>query len=83
MKAKVYLRIAKNPHGRTPFKVAATAKPTYAPLMTGGYDAKALPTLAFAVVLDIPEDAFKQAEQVLAEIEIPTDLVAIAAEASE
>ena len=84
MKAKVHLRIAKNPTGRTPFKVHASTKPDYRPLTTGSaFEPKSLPTLAFAIVLDIPDDAFKQAERVLAEITVPAEIVAIAAEVAE
>ena len=78
MKAKIYLRVAKNPSGRTPLRVDASAKPTYRPLTTSIGDP--LPTLSFAVMLNIPDEAFRRAEQVIAEIDVPEDLVAIAAE---
>lgn len=77
MKAKVYLRVARNPDsGRT--HVAANVRPNSSPLTTGAGDA--LPTVAFGVVLDIPDRMFKQAEQIIAELKIPESAVEIAAE---
>lgn len=80
MKAKVYLRVAKHPHGRNAsFKVHASTKADARPLTAGsGFSERALPTIAFAVVVNIPDEAFKAAEQVLAEIDVPADLLAVA-----
>lgn len=52
MKVRVYLRIAPTSRG---FKVAATSRPSQAPL-TAGYDV--LPTIAFGLVFDLPREAF-------------------------
>jgi hypothetical protein len=84
MKVITYLRVAKyggGPGRRSPYKVAATAKPSYVPLESG--TGVPLPTLAFAVELDLPEDAFKGAEQVIATIKIPKNALKIAAEVKQ
>lgn len=63
MKIKAYLRISKK--GR----VVASRKPNYAPLYTDNYSRKsAQPTVAFAVIFDIPDEEFKRAEKALAEV---------------
>jgi len=82
MKAKVYLRVARGPRGP---KVAATITPNYAPLMVGspGYNERALPTVAFAIALDIPEEVLAHAEQVIAELEVPAERALIAAVVEE
>lgn len=82
-KVTAYLRVAKygGDGRRAPFKVSATARPNHTPLESG--TGVPLPTLAFAVVLDIPDSAFKQAEQVIAEIRIPEDALQIAAEVKQ
>jgi hypothetical protein len=77
MKATVYLRVAKGPRGP---KFAATTKPSRAPLTTGGWNEKHLPTVAFALLLNIPDEAFDQAGQVIAEIDVPAEQLSIAAE---
>jgi hypothetical protein len=76
MKTKVYLRIARDARGRA--KTAVTSKPTDAPL----YDVhnNALPTVAFAILVDIPGLMFDRASQVLAEITVPEEDAKIAAE---
>ena len=74
---KAYIRIAKMTNGR--YKVDARARtPNYAPIAdsNGG----PYPTVAFALEFNIPEEAFEQAEQVIAEITIPEDQLQIAAE---
>lgn len=84
MKVKTYLRVAKNDGGRTPYKVEASARPNNKPLTAGeGRHERVLPTISFAVVLDIDPAAFEQAEQVLAEIEIPTAAINVAAYAEQ
>lgn len=82
MKATVYLRIAKTRKtGNSPgYKVEARAKPSDAPLSNQDYW---LPTVAFAIDLDIPDKKFEEAEQVIAEIRIPEDQVTIAAEVKQ
>lgn len=78
MKATVYMRVAVGSRGT---KFSATVKPNYAPLTSGsGWYAHNLPTAAFALVLDIPDEAFERASQVLAEIQIPNETIQVAAE---
>lgn len=75
-KVKVHLRVASN--GTRRHKVQANINAVSAPLTdSNGY---ALPTIAFAVVLDIDPAAFRTAERVIAELAIGEDDVAIAAE---
>lgn len=75
----VYLRVSKD-GGRGP-KVVASTKPNYEPLKTraGQWNEKALPTLAFAIELEIPDDAFDTAARVIASLEIPEDATQVAA----
>lgn len=78
MKTRIYLRVAKNPSGRTKAKVQAGAKPSSVPLTdSSGYE---LPTVAFAIDVDLPDAAFKQAEQVIAELTIPEGQYRVAAD---
>jgi len=78
MIARVYLRVAKYSGRNADFKVDARATPNHAPLESG--TGVPLPTVAFAVDMDIPEKAFKRAEQVIATIAIPEEALEIAAE---
>lgn len=81
-KVKTYLRVARNDGGRTRFKVEASAAPNYKPLTVGsGVSERPLPTIAFAVVLDIDDFAFTQAARVIAEIQVPNGVPVVAAEA--
>jgi|KBSMisStandDraft_5_1062788.scaffolds.fasta_scaffold280993_2 hypothetical protein len=68
MKAKVYLRMAATSRS---FKYAATSKPSDQPL----YDqhGRALPTIAFALVLSLPGGAFQI--PTVGEVEIPLDAI--------
>lgn len=76
MKTTAYLRVAKMPNGR--HKIVANTRPQHAPVNdTHGYP---YPTVAFAVKLEIPDAAFRQAERVIAEINIPDDAWEVAAE---
>jgi hypothetical protein len=78
VKVKVHLRVAKNSRGRRPFKVVASSEPNLSPL----YDSRdrVLPTTAFALVLDVPDEEFKRAEQVVAEVSVPSGKVSVCAE---
>jgi hypothetical protein len=76
-KIKVYLRVAQQPTGRR-HKILATLKPSYGPITDSHGDA--LPTVAFALSLDIDPAAFRTAERVLAELTLGADEVAVAAE---
>lgn len=79
MRTRVYLRIARDKRGRG--KAVATLKPTDTPL----YDSNnsALPTVAFAVDLNVPDVMFDRAAQVIASITIPEDQATIAADVVE
>lgn len=79
MKVKTYLRVAVG--GRGP-RVVASTKPNYQPLTKGQgtYHEEPLPTAAFALVLDIPDEIFERAEKVLAEVAVDPSEAAVAAE---
>ena len=78
MKVVAYLRVAEGPRGP---RVEASTKPNHAPLTTGtGWKEKVLPTVAFALQLDVPDELINQAEQVIAELEIPKEQAQIAAD---
>ena len=79
MKAKVYIRIAKSKRGST-FLVEANGTPRAAHKPLVGSGADPLPTVAFAVNFEIPDSAFRSAEQVIAEIKIPESELTIAAD---
>lgn len=79
MKTRVHLRVARDKRGRG--KVVATLKPTDTPLYDGGNDA--LPTVAFAIDLDVPDVMFSRAAQVIASITIPEEQATIAADVVE
>lgn len=75
MKVKTYLRVARG-HGKQA-RVVANARPNPSPLSDHmGVD---LPTVAFAVVFEIPDEAFRAAERVLAEIEVPIESISLSA----
>lgn len=79
MKTKIYMRIAKHPTGRkATYKVHAGTEPDQRPLI--GPSAQVLPTVAFAVEFEIPDAAFRGAEQVIAQINIPESELEIAAD---
>jgi len=77
MKTKIYLRIAKTDKGRT--SVAASVRPNYEPLMCAKpHNVKlALPTLSFAVEFEVPDELFKQAESVVATINLTKEKAVI------
>jgi hypothetical protein len=78
MNLTVYLRVA---HGSRGPRVAASTSPNYEPLQSGsGYQAKPLPTAAFALKLKIPEEALEHAAQVLAELDVPLNEIQVAAD---
>ena len=73
------MRVAKSHNGRV--KIAANARPSDEPLKdSNGY---ALPTVSFAIQLDIPDKLIYQAEQVIAELKISEDQARIVAEVAE
>ena len=73
MKQRIYLRVAKHPNGKA--KVTAGVRPSNEPLsITAGH----LPTVAFAINVEIPDEAFRQAERVIAELKISEEAIDIA-----
>ncbi len=81
---KVYLRVAK---GRRGYKFSATAKPNHEPLYIQGYNSRGrrknyLPTVHFALDLNIPRSAFEKASRVVAELSVPEEHLEVNAEIS-
>lgn len=71
MKTTVYLRIAKG--GKKGFKVEASTVPNNIPIIQkGGYGSSDLylPTVSFGVEFDLDEKLFKQAETIVASINV-------------
>lgn len=71
MKATVYLRIAKG--GKKGYKVEASLEPNYLPIIQkGGFNQSDvyLPTVSFGAVFNLDEAMFKQAETIVAEINV-------------
>ena len=68
-KIRAYIRIAKN---GWKYKIDAGAKDNSAPLHLTGYrnEKTFLPTVAFAVDLNIPDELFSKASRVIGEINI-------------
>jgi hypothetical protein len=81
MKTTVYLRVAKRPKGRKGAAVNATLTPQQRPIETS--TGQVLPTCAFAVELDIPDEAFESAARVVAKLKVPEEKLTIAAEVLE
>lgn len=77
-KVKVHLRIAQNTGPRRGYSVASSLKPVPRTLSNGR--GEALPTIAFAIELDIDPQAFRSAERVIAELTIGEDDTVVAAE---
>jgi hypothetical protein len=67
MKYKIYMRVAKT-DGRTGYKVSASTRPNNEPINSGTYNTTWYPTVAFAVLIDLPDELFNQAERVIAEL---------------
>lgn len=79
MKCRVFLRVAKTKSSKG-YRVAASTRPNDSPIRNDAWSKPDFfPTVAFAVDLDIPESAFKRAEQVVAALEVPDDAVEVAA----
>lgn len=81
MKTTLYIRVAKTKKGN---KVAATSKPSVEPLSgtesTRGYAKVFLPTVAFAISVEIPDSLFNKASQVVATLNITEKQSVIAAQ---
>ena len=68
MKVRAYIRVAKGKRGT---KIEASSKPVYDPIKINNYGRyDFLPTVWFACDFEIPEVLFKQAEQVIGEVNI-------------
>lgn len=78
MKTKIYVRVGRGVsgslRGRTYTK--ASTKPDHSPLENADGH---VPTVAFAIALDIPDSLFSQAERVLAELTVSESTSAVAA----
>lgn len=79
MKVRTYLRVGKKEPGRRGPKalVKAGTMPSEEPLQDSM--GRLVPTVAFAVDLDIPDEMFERAEQVIAELVVDAESATIAA----
>ena len=78
MKVIIYLKIAKGRKGRVLIK--SSTKPDYSPIETVKYGSKhgdSYPTVAFAINVDIPDESFRRAEKVVAELNLKEEEVKI------
>lgn len=71
MKLKVYMRVARKGSRRY---VRSSLKPSHDPIYAS--TGEAIPTVSFAIELDLPEMAFRQAEQVVATLNIQSPEIA-------
>lgn len=72
MKQIVYMRFAKSKKG-SGLIVRASTRPCFESLTTGqGISQETVATVSFAVEFDVPDDLFKQAELVLATVDVET-----------
>lgn len=71
MKVRTYIRIAKNGYK---YKVDAHTKEDPTPLYIPSYGGqkKFLPTVAFAVDFNVPDELFSNASRVIAQIDVAT-----------
>jgi hypothetical protein len=70
MKYPVYIQIGQT-KTRKNYIVRASNKPTHVPLSTGQNSWKVFyPTVSFRVDVDVPDEAFKSAENLIAELNI-------------
>lgn len=70
MKAKAYLRVAKTRRGA---RVMASSRANRTPI-EDSYN-QPYPTVSFAVIFEIPDEAFKAGERVVAEVAVPPEHV--------
>jgi hypothetical protein len=79
MKTRIYLRVAKNGYKS---KVDASIKSNNAPLHLTGYrnEKTFLPTIAFAVDFEIPDELFSNGVKVIGEINVTKDKAVLAAQ---
>jgi len=74
MRIKVYLRIGITNRG---YRIEATTKPNHAPIYSAYPTKKALPTASFALVLNVPDEKFREAERVVQEINLANEDVEV------
>lgn len=79
MKVRAYIRVAKMANGKA--KVDASRSPHDRPLSSS--NGEALPTVAFAIDLVVPDGLFTRAEQVIATLTIPEEQARILADVVE
>lgn len=79
MKVRAYMRVAKMASGKA--KVDAGRQPNDRPLVAS--NGEVLPTVAFAIDLEVPQAMFHRAEQVIATLTIPEEQVEILADVVE
>jgi hypothetical protein len=79
MKTKLYLRIAKNLSRKGGFISRVSSKPDYEPVSVtdGRRRTKFYPTVSFVVEIELPDEAFKKAEQVVARLNIENEQVKV------
>lgn len=78
MKVKAYVRVGKPEYGRV--KVSASNKPNEAPLTDSQGP---VPTVAFAVEVELPDVMFKRAQQIIADLKVPESQATIAAKVTK
>lgn len=74
MIVRAHLRVAKHPRGGK-HKIAVSTRPSPSPLTDSSLNA--MPTIAFAIDLNIPDEMFVQAQRVVATIDVSADDVTI------
>lgn len=81
--ATAYIRVGKNRpgHNRKPYRIDAAPTVNRRPFEDNR--GRIIPTLFFAVELELPEDAFKGAARVIAKLKVPEEKLEIAAEVVE
>lgn len=73
------MRIAKS-NGKGHVAVKASTKPDYSPIEGARYGSGRgtfYPTVAFALDIDVPDEAFKKAEQVVAKLNLTNEEVKV------
>jgi hypothetical protein len=82
VKVRAHIRVGRNTQSaRRPYRVDASASPNQMPLVSS--TGHTLPTVTFAIDLNIPDELFEQAQRVIAEITIPPEAAQIAAEVKQ
>lgn len=79
-KVRTCLRVGRKPQSGG-FLVSAQNNPNPRPLESK--PGKAIPTVSFAILLDIPDAMFDRAGEVVAEITVPEEDIVIAAKVQE